>query len=225
MKKKLSLLLISTGLLFGISCTQAPKADEAKTGAPQEVPAAAASDAKMAVDVNSSVVTWIGTKPVGQHNGVFKLKDGVINVSGNQVVGGTFTIDMNSLTVLDGNATSQGKLAGHLKSGDFFETDKNPESKFEITAVQPYTAPADTTQKALLPGVTHTVTGNLTIKGNTQSVSFPAILNVTVDAVTAKANFNIDRTKWQLSYGNDKSLGDKFIRPEVNIGLSIAAHK
>lgn len=223
--KNLLLFAVGFGLFAAVSCTQAPKADEAKTGTPQEVPTGAATDAKMAVDLSSSVVTWIGTKPVGQHNGVIKLKDGSITLSNGQVAGGSFTIDMNTLEATDGDAKSNGKLTGHLKAPDFFEVEKHPEAKFDITGVQPYTVPADTTQKALLPGVTHTITGNLTMKGNTQSVSFPAVLNVTADALTAKANFNIDRTKWGLSYGNDKSLGDKFIRPEVNIGLSIAAHK
>ena len=63
------------------------------------------------------------------------------------------------------------------------------------------------------------------MKGVTKSVTFPAIVKATPEALLAQANFNINRTDWGLVYGNDKSLGDKFIRPEVNIALNIAAKK
>lgn len=212
-----------------MACSQAPVADQAKTGEAQPTTdantAATATGDKMAVDIAASTVAWIGTKPVGQHNGTFKLKAGELTLNNGQLAGGKVVIDMNSLQVLDGDATTQGKLGGHLKSGDFFETDKHPESTFEITGVQAYTAPADATQKALLEGATHTLTGNLTMKGVTKSVTFPAIVKATPEALLAQANFNINRTDWGLVYGNDKSLGDKFIRPEVNIALNIAAKK
>jgi polyisoprenoid-binding protein YceI len=207
------------------ACAQAPVADKAQTGEAQQAPAAATSGDKMAVDVAASTIAWIGTKPVGQHNGMFKLKSGELALNGGQLSGGKFVIDMNSLQVLDGDADTQAKLGGHLKAADFFETEKHPEATFEITGVQPYTAPADLAQKVLLQGATHTIAGNLTMKGVTKSVTFPAIVKATPEALVAQANFNINRTDWGLVYGNDQSLGDKFIRPEVNIALNIAAKK
>jgi polyisoprenoid-binding protein YceI len=72
---------------------------------------------------------------------------------------------------------------------------------------------------------THTITGNLTLKGTTKSITFPAKVAVNDNVVTADANFNIDRTQWGLVYGNDQSLGDKFIRPTVNIQLHLVANK
>jgi polyisoprenoid-binding protein YceI len=93
----------------------------------------------------------------------------------------------------------------------------------EITSVAAYTANA--TDKTVVEGANALVSGNLTLKDSTKNVSFPANITVTETEITAKANFNIDRTQWNMSYGNDKSLKDKFISPEVNIKLDIKATK
>ena len=79
------------------------------------------------------------------------------------------------------------------------------------------------TQTSLLPGATHIVSGNLQLKDRTKNISFPVQITTGNNAVAAKANFNIDRTQWGMSYGDDQSLKDNFIRPEVNIQLDIKA--
>lgn len=223
---KSSIFALLTFLLVAMSaCTQAPVADKAQVNDAQQAPQQSGTAANLSVDVATSNLTWVGTKPVGQHSGTLKLKEGSISVEGDQVKGGSFTIDMNSLEALDSSPDMNAKLAGHLKAADFFDVAKFPEGKFEITGIQPYTAPADTTQKALLAGATHTVAGNLTLKGVSKNITFPAVIAASATDVAAKANFNIDRTQWGIVYGNDKSLGDKFIRPEVNVGFSIVAKK
>ena len=103
-----------------------------------------------------------------------------------------------------------------MKSADFLDTEKFPTAKFEITSVAPLANDSS---------ATHTISGNLTLKDSTKNISFPAKLTVADNNLQAQANFNIDRTLWGLYYGNDKSLGDKFIRPEVNIKLNITANK
>jgi polyisoprenoid-binding protein YceI len=47
-------------------------------------------------------------------------------MKGNKLAGGTFTVDMTSLTATDLQGEYQGKLNGHLKSEDFFELKKYP---------------------------------------------------------------------------------------------------
>lgn len=220
MNKLLSIFAVAVIALA--SCKSAPKADEAKTSEEQQ----AASTEGVAYKIDSTqVVNFIGTKPVGQHNGTFNVIEGNILVqNGTAVTGGKLTLDMTSLKITDKDTAGSYKLAGHLASPDFFEVSKFPTATFEITDVQPYSA--DSTKPALiLDGATHTVSGNLTLKGVTKNVTFPAIINATDNVVTAKANFNINRTDWGLVYRNDKSLGDKFIRPEVNISFSLSANK
>jgi polyisoprenoid-binding protein YceI len=63
-------------------------------------------------------------KVTGQHNGTVKLKEGTLIFKGDKLAGGTFTVDMTSLTT-DLSGESQGKLNGHLKSEDFFGTENS----------------------------------------------------------------------------------------------------
>ena len=74
------------------------------------------------INLDSSKVTWVGTKPIGQHNGTFNLSEGNIIVKDDEVSGGNFKIDINSLAVEDLKPAQGGdKLAEHLKSADFFD--------------------------------------------------------------------------------------------------------
>ncbi|MGB0839219.1 MAG: YceI family protein [Chitinophagales bacterium] len=210
--------------VMATSCKQAPKADKVEAEAPKKVAAAATTAKTMAVDVAKSQVTWVGTKPVGQHNGTIGVKSGSVDVTDGTVTGGKFVLDITSLKATDMDEEGNGKLTDHLLADDFFDAEKFPEASFEITGVAPYTEPADSTKKALLAGATHNITGNLTLKGVSKSITFPAKVNAGGAGVLANANFNIDRTQWGMNYGNDKSLKDRFIRPEVNIGLNLVAN-
>lgn len=215
---------IALSLLSVTACTNAPKADEAQTTEAQEVQAAATGTnaATYNIDMNKTTISWIGTKPTGRHDGIFPVKQGALMVSDNNITGGNILLDVSNLKVLDGGSGNE-KLQGHLKSGDFFDVQKYPDAKFEITNVQPgVTADA---KDLIMKDATHTISGNLTLKDSTKGVSFPAKVTMNGNNIIADADFNIDRTKWGIAYGNDKSLGDKFIRPEVNLKLHVEANK
>lgn len=216
------LLLAAGAMLLTASCQSDPKADEAKTGEAME--AAAATGATYKADLAQSRVEWTGTKPVGQHSGTMMIKDGNVMVDGGTITGGKFEIDMNSMKITDKDTQGAYKLSGHLMSGDFFETEKYPTATFEITGVKAGLDSA-ASKDLVMKDATHTVSGNLTMKGQTKGITFPAKVSVNDNMVTADANFNIDRTQWGLVYGNDKGLGDKFIRPTVNIMLHLVANK
>ncbi|WP_316798577.1 YceI family protein [Pedobacter frigidisoli] len=165
------------------------------------------------VDAAKSTITWIGKKVTGSHNGTISLQSGTLNVDGKKVTGGTFTIDMNSIKDADGSA----KLEGHLKADDFFGTAKFPTATFVITKV--------TGADANL-----TVTGNLTIKGITKPLSFPASVTVNTDGtVSALAGkITVDRTKYDIRYGSKSffdSIGDKAIDDNFEIGVKLVAKK
>jgi polyisoprenoid-binding protein YceI len=226
MKIQLTPFLLLTFITLAVSCAQAPDAPKATASEPQQTNnQATAGQTNWAVDVQQSKVLWVGTKPTGRHNGSFDIKDGSVTVANGQLTGGSFTIDLASIAVLDEgmNDDSRAKLTNHLKDADFFEVSKFPDSRFEITAVQPATADQSSTTQANTPAPTHNITGNLTLKGITKSISFPATISVAESKVTANANFNIDRSNWGITYRNDQSLGDKFINPEVNIGINLVA--
>ncbi len=197
------------------SCQNAPDGEIAQTGEKQEAAAAAGGTTYM-VDNVASTVHFIGTKPVGTHTGLMHLTNGTLTVENGNLTAGTFTVDMSKMEIQDKDTAYSYKLVGHLLSPDFFDAAKYPTAKFEITRCDVLTN--DSTG-------THKISGNLTMKDSTKNVSFPAKISVTETGVTATADFNIDRTQWGLHYGNDKSLKDKFIYPEVKIQLNIQAKK
>src|SRR5688572_87663 len=114
------------------------------------------------------------------------------------------------------------KLRPHLLSGDFFDAEKFSTAKFEVTNIVPYDPEKDT-KKSLVEGANFYVSGNLTLKDETKNISFPVRIDIDGQTIKAKANFDIDRTQWKMNYGNDKTLGDKFIDEKVNIEFYVEA--
>lgn len=114
---------------------------------------------------------------------------------------------------------SNKKLVGHLSSPDFFDVAKFPTAKIEITKV-------DALNDDTKPNANFSVTGNLTIKDITKSITFPAEIKIENGILTVKSDFDIDRTDWNIKYGSGKffeNLGDKVINDKFNLNLSIIA--
>jgi polyisoprenoid-binding protein YceI len=165
------------------------------------------------VDNTTSKVTWVGKKVTGEHTGGIRISDGKLNVNGNKISGGKFDIDMTSITCTDiTDAEYNGKLVGHLKSDDFFSSAKFPKASFVIT-------------KAVPAGKgKYDITGNLTIKGITKEIKFPATVQLNQGLVSAKAVIKVDRTLYDIKYGSGSffdNLGDKAIDNifELNVDL------
>ncbi len=180
----------------------------------QKVEEIAATAVALTVDTEGSTIDWVGTKPAGQHVGIMKIKNGTLNLEGDQLVGGKFTLDMVSIEVTDLEGEEKGKLEGHLKTGDFFEVDKYPTASFEITAVK-----AIEGQES----ATHNITGNLTMKDQTKSVTLPAMVSYQDGVLKATTpDFKIDRTEWGIVYKSSK-VGDMAINDEMGIKISLMA--
>lgn len=218
--KKFFLLGGVSAMLFAASCQDAPKADQAEVADAQDVQNS--EGVVVPVDLSSSKVQWVGTKPVGSHTGSIQIKEGTVVLSGDAVTGGQFVLDATSIQPVDQDEEGNTKLRNHLLSGDFFEAETYPEFVFEITNVVEGVEPSE---ELIMKDATHMVTGNLTMKGITKSITFPAKIESNDSKVLAHANFNIDRTEWGIVYGNDKSLGDQFIHPMINLELHVEGSK
>lgn len=170
------------------------------------------------VNADASEMAWIGEKVTGQHNGTINIKEGEFTIDGENM-SGAFVIDMNSLYVLDIPADNENhaKLTGHLKSDDFFSVGTYPEATFTVTKVLPYRAREGETAN-------YKVTGDLTIKGITNEISFPAHIDIADGKMTAKASFSVDRSRWNVRYGSGTffdNLGDKLIYDDFHIDLNL----
>lgn len=228
-----SRLLWAPFFSFLFACTNAPDSDEATTTDAKDVNENK-SGQKWDVNVSDSKIEWIGTKVSGYHTGIVPIKSGEIQVNNGEVTGGKFVMDIANMTVLGpkGSDTAKNnKLLGHLKSADFFDVAKHPEGTFELTGVKPYSGEAikDTTDprqdeinEYKVTNPTHTVSGNLTLKGVTKNIEFPARITVSGNVADAIAKFNIDRKEWGIVYPGQP---DDLIRDQIHLGISIKASK
>ena len=223
-------LAFSALLALG-ACTNAPESDQAKTSDAQT--AATATGENWVVDTSQSRLEWIGTKVTGYHSGSVPVKSGTLTSNNNNLAAGRFTLDMSRMAVTgpkEADAASNQKLLGHLQSPDFFDVANHPEAAFEITGVQPFTGTVqDTTdprQEAIsaykVANPTHTISGNLTIKGVTKNIEFPARVSISGNQLEALAKFNIDRRQWNITYPGKP---DDLIRNDIHMGIAIRATK
>lgn len=218
---KLTSLLFATIVCFMFACNNAPKGDQTKITDEQET--TEANGASFIVDTAASSIRFTGHGVGKNHPGKFKLSSGSVAVANDQITGGQFTINIQSLDLEQKETMFQEKLRPHLLSGDFFNSEKFGTAKFEITKVEPYKPNSKDT--SLVEGANFNVSGNFTLKDVTKNITFPARIDLDESTIKAEANFDIDRRQWQMNYGNDKTLGDKFISETVNIELDLQAKK
>jgi polyisoprenoid-binding protein YceI len=167
------------------------------------------------VDLSTSMITWKGYKPTGSHNGTVSLQDADLLIEDGALTAGEFTIDMNSIKVEDIPADNEGnaKLRGHLTSADFFDVATYPTAKFVITNVEKK------------EGNKVHVTGNLTIKDVTKSVTIPAMMSSENGINTLESEtFMIDRAEFNVKYGSKSffdDLKDKFINDDMEMSFIV----
>jgi polyisoprenoid-binding protein YceI len=166
------------------------------------------------IDTKESVVAWKGSNPLGPHTGYVYISKGELMIESGQLMGGTVEVDMN--TIEDKDHGSDNNLINHLKDRDFFDVKKFPFSTIAITRV------------ASINGENINVTGNLTIKGITHPVTFPAKMEVKDGIVKANGKLVIDRTKWDVRYKSGKffdNLKDQAISDDIEFEIKIVAKK
>ncbi|NDP26814.1 MAG: YceI family protein [Flavobacterium sp.] len=160
------------------------------------------------INTTTSTIEWLAKKVTGKHNGTVNFKDGALIFKGKKLTGGTFTVDMPTLTSTDLTGEYLGKLNGHLKSEDFFSTEKFPTAKLVFKKIGTKS-----------PNV-YTVMADLTIKGITNPITF----DMTVSGNTAATTFMVDRTKYDIKYNSKsffESIGDKAIYDDFELKVNL----
>lgn len=205
-------------LLSLVASCKGDKGKAAKTGDAVDTKATPTAAAKN-YSISAGTVHWTGAKVAYDHKGTMNISQGTFSAEGNKIKSGEFTIDIASLknTDLAGEPEKQGKLEGHLKSADFFDVAKFPTASFSITSV------ADSSE-----GDNNTsITGNLTMKGETKSVTFPALVIAKADGtLTAISDkFTINRNDWGMQYGTGLAgaVGDAIISKDVSLKIELTA--
>lgn len=208
MIRKGVVITILAGLMILTACSD-PAADKSKavTGEAAQVTPQTVAGQKYVLNPQNSKIEFVGSKVTGSHNGSFGTFSGQVDYNGDPLKSRVnITIDMNSISADDP------KLTEHLKTADFFDVAKFPQASFVSTEIK---AGGE-------KGATHTVTGNLTMRGVTKSITFPATIAVTPDAATVDSTFSINRQDFGISYPGAR---DNAIRDDVVLTLKIRGTK
>ena len=165
-------------------------------------------DGYYAISNTDSKVEWTATKVTGSsHSGTVNLKEGGLQVADGKVTGGKFTIDMTTIACTDLSGGMAKKLVGHLNSEDFFSVAKHTQANL-----------------AILKSDGNNLVANLTIKGITKEITFPATVKTADGVLTATAEITVDRTQFDVRYGSDSffdNLGDKAIANDITFKVTL----
>lgn len=212
MLSTIKILTVATALsVLAVACDDPAKgkakavATEAVTPAPA---ALSASSTQYTFDQGSSKVGWVGSKVTGKHDGGFEKFKGTVDVNDGLPEKSRVDVEIDATSL----TSDSEKLTGHLKTADFFDVEKHPKATFTSTRIE----------KGGSNGASHTVTGNLTIKGNSKSITFPANVKIDGDKASVDAEFAINRRDFALNYAGKPN---DLIRDDVVIKLTIHASR
>jgi len=136
--------------------------------------------------------------------GQFQALTGAAGIAGGGLKSISVEIETPSIVVVDENldAENKTKLTNHLKSADFFSVNEFPTASFQSTSIE-----------SVSDGEVN-ITGDLTLLGTTQSITFPATVS-TADGLALDATFKLDRTEFGMDYGTDN------IKKDVEMAVKI----
>ena len=154
----------------------------------------------------SFVGIHVGDDPKPRLGGFKQFQGYAVVDPGNSTVN-SVVIDIN----VDSVWTQFEKLTGQLKNADFFDAGKFPAARFVSTGIKK----AENEQCE--------ITGNLTLHGQTKSISFPAQYRFENGGLLLAAKFKLDRSQ----FGMDQMLSgvDKMVEVEIFVGQPTAPSK
>ncbi len=164
------------------------------------------------INTSKSSVKWMGSQTfkLNKHSGTVDITSGIIKTNGFKIIEGDFIIDMNTIKNTDGKYNEM--LVNHLKNEDFFDVEKFPEAKLNITKV---ITSADYEVD---------VFANLTIKGITNPIRFKGVISWSGKVVKMTTTFIIDRTLWGITYeskGLFSAVKDDIISDAIEFHVEI----
>ena len=163
------------------------------------------------LSLEGSFVKWTGTQLSGKsHYGTLSFKSASLSFNDNRLVGGTFIVDMTSLSVDDLTGKGKKSLEGHLKADDFFSVSDFDVSELKLSSVEKVSE------------YEYSATGDLTIKGYTHEAKISFYIKEGSNNMTAKLVF--DRSKYNVRYGSGsffENLGDKLILDDIELEATL----
>jgi polyisoprenoid-binding protein YceI len=194
MKRQICIALFSAAAIAACKSPEPTPTPETKTSAAQPAPAVVPADSipktdpasvkTLGLDPAASKFDFDAAKITKTHHGSFKQFSGKATLLGDDLHSVAVEVETPSVEVDDP------KLTGHLKTADFLDVEKFPKATFKSSSITPKASGS----------FTHEVTGELTLHGVTQSITFPATVTQTPTSVTGTAEVTIDRQKFGVKY-------------------------
>ena len=204
-QKSVFIAILALGIITA-SCTQGEKKQKAKA---EDKSSSSMSISNVTINPEASKVMWAGTMlGIYTHEGTLDMTEASLDISDGKITGGSFTVDMNTMIATDENynpeeGSTPEKLIGHLKSPDFFDVENYPTASFTITGSEG-----------------NTVTGMLTIRGNTNQEK---VENVSMtkegDMVKITGDMTVDRKKYDVSW--DSPVQDRVLSNDMELNIKL----
>lgn len=147
------------------------------------------------IDMENSSVKRAGRSGPKSHNGDIAIKTATLSMTDGAISGGTFVMDMTSITATD---IDSDWLDNHLKAEDFFDVENHPTATMKITNVDG-----------------NTITADLTIKWET----FPVTFDAQMWEGTVSTSFSIDGTQWWV---NDSWIKDALVSDTIDLDIMLS---
>lgn len=167
--------------------------------------------------IPESFINWKGMHIMGGngHQGYIKPLTGNLAFDAkDDIAGGYFELNMNSITITDKKDTSSDNgLVSHLKNPDFFDVKKYPKGTFQLTKAIKVSGDS-----------IYEITGQLTLRAIPQEIHFPAKIVRNGENIVATASFSIDRTKWGITYKSGSIFGfvkDELLEDRIPVSLAL----
>jgi rhodanese-related sulfurtransferase/polyisoprenoid-binding protein YceI len=172
-----------------------------------------------ALRLDECQIDWTGRNSGSKHWGRLQLKSGELRFDEGRLVEGEMEIDMNSITNLNlEDGPMRGVLEDHLKSDDFFDVERFPSASIKLLSTESI---PDACKG--LPNLR--VRCQLTMKGISNELEFLAATGLNGDGHwTVQANFDFDRTKWDVIYGSGRffrNLGMHLVNDLISVELKL----
>ncbi len=196
--------------LLAASCIGKHKSDAPKVTVNPTVEQSVKLEADtLMMNLKKSRIDWVTTEMRGakKRTGIISFHSGFFLSQNAKIVGGKFTVDMETMDVTDvplHEKIARKNLLNHLKSDAFFNVTHYPISTLELTRVEKI---ADDSLK---------ISGNLTIREATKNIEFFAYQK----GDYFKAIFTFDRLDWNIAYEGswaDKTLVDKDVELTIEV--------
>lgn len=199
----------------GGGSTPPAEAPPAPPAAPAEPPPPPAPAAPAALDIMTTGEGWvdvdggrssilaIGAKITKSHELRFGRWGAKVQRQGADLVGVSAVVDLDTIQS-DGD-----RLVKHLKSPDFFDVASFPTASFQSSSIVTQVGES---------GATHLVTGQMTMRGVTKEIRFPATVSVADGVATTKADITLNRQDYGVVYPGKP---DDLIADEVKLKVEL----